>query len=175
MKQTKTTDNLKEIFDVVDENDRVIGQATRKECNSNPKLIHRAVYVLVFNSAGELFLQKRSKTKDICPGMWSVSVSGHVDQGESYKKAAIREMTEEIGNISDVQFLDKYIIRGKNESEHSAIYRAISDGPFQLDSVEIEKGAFFDLKIINKKQWEKLTPSSRTILENLDKKGLLIG
>jgi len=171
--QVKTTDNLKEIFDVVDENDRIIGQATREECNRNPKLIHRAVYVLVFNSKGELFLQKRSQTKDICPGMWSVSVSGHVDQGESYKEAALREMAEEIGALSRVEFLDKYIIRGENETEYSSIYRAISDGPFQLNPVEIEKGVFFDLKTIKNQQWEKLTPSSKTVLENLDKKGLL--
>jgi hypothetical protein len=82
-------------------------------------------------------------------------------------------MTEEIGAVSDVQFLDKYIIRGQNETEYSTIYRSISDEHFQLDPVEIEKGAFFDLITIKKKQWEKLTPSSRLVLENLERRGLL--
>lgn len=165
-----TTDNLNEIFDVVDENDRVIGQATRKECNSNPNLIHRAVYVLVFNSKGELFLQKRSKTKDICPGMWSISVSGHVDHGESYETAAIREMKEEIGLSSALQFLDKYIIHGETENEFSAIYRTVANGPFHLDPVEIEKGNFFTLDAIKKEKWDQLTPSSQTVLLNLELK-----
>lgn len=173
MKPVKTTDDLNEIFDVVDELDRVIGHATRKECNSNPELIHRAVFVLVFNSKGELFLQKRSQTKDICPGMWSVSVSGHVDRGEDYRTAATRELYEEMGITAEVQFLDKYLIRGENENEFSAAYRSVSDGPFHLDPVEIETGAFFSLEEIKDQLWEKLTPSSRTILNNLDMKGWL--
>ncbi len=57
------------VFDLVDEQDRVIGSATRKHCHQNINMIHRAVHVLVFNSKGELFLQKRSLLKDINPGM----------------------------------------------------------------------------------------------------------
>ena len=53
-------------------------------------LRHRAVHVLVFNSAGELFLQKRSMTKDNDPGLWDSSCSGHVDAGETYDEAAVR-------------------------------------------------------------------------------------
>ena len=53
-----------ELFEIVDENDRVIGTAPRRECHGNPALVHRAAHVLVFNRAGELLLQKRSPHKE---------------------------------------------------------------------------------------------------------------
>jgi len=95
------------------------------------------------------------------------------DRGESYEDAARREMAEEIGAKSDLEFLDKYIIRGPDESEYSAVYRTFLNGPFHLDPVEIETGGYFNLESVKNKQWNKLTPSSRTVLGNLGKKGLL--
>src|SRR5882724_4390992 len=85
-----------EIFDVVNERDEVIGQNLRREVH-RLGLRHRAVHVLVFNRRGELFLQKRSMTKDTFPGAWDSSASGHVDSGEDYDACAIRELREEIG------------------------------------------------------------------------------
>jgi len=67
------------------------------KCHGNPALVHRAVHVLVVNAAGELLLQKRSARKDIQPGKWDTSVGGHLEPGESYFAAALREMREELG------------------------------------------------------------------------------
>lgn len=85
-----------EYFDVVDIFDRVVGLAPRHYIHAN-KLFHRAVHIFVFNSNGELFLQKRSMDKDSAPGKWVSSCSGHVDSGEYYYDAAVRELGEEIG------------------------------------------------------------------------------
>ena len=85
-----------DIFDVVDEFDKVIGQKPRSEVHAEG-LRHRAVHVLVFNEDNELFMQKRSKTKDTWPGAWDGSCTGHVDAGEDYKEAAHRELQEELG------------------------------------------------------------------------------
>ena len=85
-----------EIFDVVNEQDEVVGQALRREVHARG-LWHRAVHVLVFNRKGEIFLQKRSLKKDNHPGVWDSSTSGHVDSGEDYDTAAVRELREEIG------------------------------------------------------------------------------
>src|SRR5690349_2794495 len=85
-----------EVFDVVNERDEVIGQAPRSEVHRR-KLNHRAIHVLVFNSRGHLFLQKRSMIKDCFPGAWDSSASGHLDRGEAYDACAVREVREELG------------------------------------------------------------------------------
>ena len=85
-----------EIFDVVNERDGVIDAKPRSEVH-RLGLLHRAVHALVFNSHGEIFLQKRSMTKDREPGKWDSSTSGHVDSGEDYDACSIRELREEIG------------------------------------------------------------------------------
>jgi 8-oxo-dGTP pyrophosphatase MutT (NUDIX family) len=85
-----------EIFDVVNERDEVIGQQPRGVVH-RLGLLHRAVHVLVFNAAGQVFLQKRSMTKDRQPGLWDSSASGHVDAREDYDACAVRELHEEIG------------------------------------------------------------------------------
>lgn len=90
-----------EIFDVVDENDEVTGQATRDDVHAQG-LLHRAVHVFAINARGELLLQRRSRLKDVHPGVWDSSVAGHLDSGEGYRDAAIREMDEEMG-ISGVE------------------------------------------------------------------------
>ena len=85
-----------EIFDIVDADDRVVGQATRAEVHAR-KLFHRAVHILIFTPGGTLILQRRSLAKDTCPGLLSSSCAGHVDAGESYGFAALRELEEELG------------------------------------------------------------------------------
>src|SRR5205807_7544353 len=87
---------MAEIFDVVNERDEVIGRQSRSEVH-RLGLMHRAVHVLVFNSRGQIFLQKRSLKKDRQPGLWDSSTSGHVDSGEDYDACAVRELREEIG------------------------------------------------------------------------------
>ncbi len=87
---------VNEIFDVVDLNDEVVGHRFRHEIHALG-LMHRAVNVLLFNQRGEVFLQKRSMFKDVSPGLWDSSTSGHVDGGESYDICAVRETEEELG------------------------------------------------------------------------------
>ena len=85
-----------EIFDVVNECDEVIGQQTRSEVH-RMGLRHRAIHLLVYNSIGELFLQKRSIKKDCFPDTWDSSASGHLDSGEDYDSCILREPREELG------------------------------------------------------------------------------
>ena len=67
-------DNNKERFPIVDEEGRVVGAATRGECHNGSKLLHPVVHLHVFNSRGEVYLQKRPEWKDIQPGKWDTSV-----------------------------------------------------------------------------------------------------
>lgn len=85
-----------EVFDVVDAADRVIGQERRGEIHRRG-LLHRAVHIFWLRPDGQLCLQRRSFAKDNCPGQLSSSCAGHVDAGEAYLTAAVRELGEELG------------------------------------------------------------------------------
>ncbi len=129
-------DNPDELFDVVDADDQVIGQATRGEVHARG-LMHRAAHVFVFNSSGELLLQQRSATKDAHPLCWTSSCSGHLDASESYEVAARRELQEEIGLETDLEFLVKLPAGPKTSNEHTALFCANCDDPPSPDPIEV--------------------------------------
>lgn len=133
-----------EWFDVVNERDEPIGRALRRDVHAR-KLWHRAVHILVFNAQGQVFLQKRSMLKDSSPGLWDSSCSGHVDAGEDYDPAAIRELGEEIGLFVTSPPTRWFRINACEDTgwEFCWIYRLASDGPFVLNPEEIERGAWY--------------------------------
>jgi 8-oxo-dGTP pyrophosphatase MutT (NUDIX family) len=146
-----------EIFDVVNERDEVVDQKPRSEVH-RLGLMHRAVHVLVFNGSGQVFLQKRSMTKDRQPGLWDSSASGHLDRGETYDACAVREVWEEIGLRlnSPPHRLFKLPASLETDQEHVWVYRAESEGPFTLHPEEIERGDWFSPDLITR--WMKEKP-----------------
>ncbi|HUS52109.1 MAG TPA: NUDIX domain-containing protein [Candidatus Bathyarchaeia archaeon] len=142
----KITDDEKEIFDLVDQDDQVIGQATRGECHRDKSLVHRCIGILVFNDQGMLFLQKRSLSKDLQPGLWALSVGGHPKSGQTYKEGAKKEMKEELGIEAPIEKITKYCYQGETETEMFVVYKTVHNGPFTLHPEEIEKGQFFSLE-----------------------------
>jgi isopentenyl-diphosphate delta-isomerase len=133
-----------EVFDVVNELDEVIGQERRSVVHRTG-LRHRAVHVLVFNSKGELFLQKRSMTKDTFPGAWDSSASGHLDTGEDYEACAMRELGEELGwkPATVPKPLFKLTACEETGQEFVWVYTCTGEGPFCLHPEEIERGGWF--------------------------------
>ena len=89
-----------EIFPIVSPDGEVIGSASRPECHAQTFLLHPVVHLHIFNSAGELYLQKRVKSKKIQPGKWDTAVGGHVSYGEMLLEALFRETSEEVGLTS---------------------------------------------------------------------------
>ena len=140
-----------EIFDVVDDRDRVIGKQTRQEVHRRG-LKHRAIHLLVFNQRGEVFLQKRSFKKDTFPGAWDSSASGHLDSGETYDACVVREAREEIGLFLErtPKRLFKIEACSQTGQEFVWVYRMESNGPFRLNLDELECGAFFKADHVNR-------------------------
>lgn len=127
-----------ELLEVFDRNGKFIGLFPRKECHKNCEWAHKAVHILVFNSAGDMILQKRSAQKDLFPLMWDTSVGGHLAPGESYLDAAIRECKEELGFVpSKLWKLYSYTMIAHNETELVETYFTISDGPFNPCKEEV--------------------------------------
>lgn len=91
-----------EIVDLINQNDEVIGQATKNECHKNG-LLHRSVFVFLFDEQERMILQKRSSKKKIRPSKITAAACGHVKAGESTKNAALRELEEELGISTELQ------------------------------------------------------------------------
>ncbi len=134
-----------EIFPVVDEQGNTIGQATRSVCHDGKSmLLHPVVHLHLFNTAGKLFLQKRSMAKDIHPGKWDTSVGGHVNPGETVQEALDREAYEELGlNELSAVFLKRYVWDSPLERELVNSFYTISDVLPEIEKNEIEDGKYW--------------------------------
>lgn len=144
-----------EMFDVVDEEDRVVGPEPRESVHVN-NLRHRAVHILITNGAGELFLQKRSIWKDKNPGLWDSSCAGHVDAGETYERAAERELSEEIGIQCEIKPIGRLPCTEATGWEFIQVFHGIHEGPFRLAPLELETGAFFAVEQV--RAWLERSP-----------------
>ena len=154
-----------ELFDVVDENDRVLEALPRSVVHARG-LLHRAVSIFVFDSAGRLLLQMRSGTKDEYPNCWTSSASGHVSAGEEYDACAPRELVEETGLTASLERLAKFPAGPETANEHTVLYRATTDQTPAFDPGEVAYGRFFRLDEIEAMialEPERFTPPFRTL------------
>ena len=137
-------DDSSELFDVVDADDQVIGQATRGEVHAQG-LLHRSVHILVFNSDGDLFLQLRGMNKDQNPGNWDSSAAGHVNAGEDYRACAHRELMEELGISEKLSFSMKFKACRETLWEHVELYQCTTSQKIMINPKEISEGRFWPL------------------------------
>ena len=150
----------------MDEQDRVIGKATRSEIHKK-QLLHRSAHILVFNFNNQLFLQKRSILKDESPGLWDTSSAGHVNSGESYEVSAYRELWEELGIKTVLTPLSKIDACNETYHEHVQVYICKTDANIKINQEEISEGKYFDFhELINdiQENSKKYTSSLKLIL-----------
>ena len=140
--------SAEELVDVVDDTDRVVGQATRDEVRRQ-NLRHRSVYILVFNSPGQLFVHERTSTKDVFPGFWDVAVGGMLTAGEDYDAGARRELQEELGfNPAGLRRLFPMRYEDQASRVLGMVYSCTCDEPVRLQASEIVRGEWLDLDVV---------------------------
>ncbi len=144
-----------EMFAVVDEQDRVIGAAPRRQVHGN-NLRHRAVHILLFNPKGEVYLQKRSRWKDRHPFLWDSSAAGHVAAGEDYDEAAERELREELDVSTSLSRLAQLPASEKTGQEFIWVYTGSSNKPVRTDPTETEAGNYFPASVV--RDWTQVRP-----------------
>ncbi len=137
-------DNPKELFPIVTPDGTVLGSITRGEAHDGRKVLHPVVHLHLFNTRGELFLQRRPSWKDIQPNKWDTSCGGHVDYGETPQEALLREVEEELGVTTFVpRFLGQYVFESQTERELVYVNTTIYDGRVCPSSTELDGGRFW--------------------------------
>jgi 16S rRNA (adenine1518-N6/adenine1519-N6)-dimethyltransferase len=147
----------------VDENDNVIGAGTRADAWSKG-IIHRIVRIFVLNPAGELLIQKRAATVD-SPNKWDQSAGGHVDEGEDYLTAALRELAEEIGitglTLTEVTKFFTDAAGGQTKKRFNMLYKTIYSGnELRPDKSEVAETRWINLAELGK--WMQENPQDFT-------------
>lgn len=139
-------DNKKELFPIVDSEGNVLGSISRGEAHDGRKVLHPVVHLHLFNSKGELYLQRRPDWKDIQPGKWDTACGGHVDFGETPEQALGREVFEELGIRPDgytPKRLGKYVFESVTEKELVYVNTTVYDGPVNPSAEELNGGRFW--------------------------------
>jgi len=143
-----------EWFDLVDPEGRVVGRAPRRICHRKPgktaggnpenRYLHQVVHLHVTGPSGDLYLQKRSMSKDIQPGKWDTSVGGHVLSGETVEEALFREAREELGLRDFVpRFLLRYLWESDREDELVNVFTVRTGETPVPDPGETDGGRFW--------------------------------
>lgn len=150
---------------IVDEDDQPLGSASKHEAWKKG-LLHRIVSILVENKDGQLLLQKRGPLVAISPDIWDSSASGHVDEGETYEQAALREIAEEIG-LKNIELEELGYWRSRNEIDNrifnrfNKLYRVRVENPvFVLQETEVREVKWFsmsEIKALFKESPEQVT------------------
>ncbi|MBQ9786806.1 MAG: NUDIX domain-containing protein [Lentisphaeria bacterium] len=166
---------MAELFDIYDESGNHLGTATRSKCHGDPALIHCTAHVAVMHpETGALLLQKRRMDKDIQPGKWDSAVGGHLDAGESFETAALRELAEELGVTEKVELRHLFDSRIRNsiESENVRVFGIELAGPFEFQKSEIDGVRFFSAaELDDPAQQKEFTPNLIAELAELKKCG----
>ncbi len=158
-----------EKVDLVDEQDRDVGEATLGEC-LRKGLLHRAVAVLVVRTDGRMLLQRRSRRDMWHSGRWTLSCTGHVRKGETYRAGARRELLEELGLRSALRPRTKLLLppihsHGMTEWEWVSLFTSKTDGEARVDPIELEAVEEVNVAELKRMLWgRRLTPDAKIIL-----------
>jgi 8-oxo-dGTP pyrophosphatase MutT (NUDIX family) len=150
---------------IVDESNRVVGAATRAHMRAG-RLHHRSTYILVFDLAGRLYVQKRTMTKDVYPGFWDPCTGGVVQAGESYEDSAIRELAEEMGIAAvPLETLADFYFEDPSSRVFGRAFRCVWDGdvvpqPEEVQFVEKMTPA----EVLHRSASEQFTPDGLVVI-----------
>ncbi|HKS14582.1 MAG TPA: NUDIX hydrolase [Pseudomonas sp.] len=134
-----------ELIAWVDEHDQPLGALPRGQLRERG-LIGRGTYILLFNSAGQLCVHRRTLSKAIYPGYWDVAAGGMVTGEESYAESAARELEEELGVTGvELRFHEKFFFDQPGNRLWCAVFSAVSDGPLRLQPEEVIEARFLTL------------------------------
>ncbi len=172
----------KEILFLVDENDKVIGSEEKKKCHLKDGLLHRAIFVLLFNYKNQFLLTQRSKYKPLWPLIWDGACASHPRYpNEDYFDCAKRRIKEELGVLCPLKYLFKLRYQAKykdvgSENEICAIFIGVCNDKIKINKKEIADYKWIDFKELKReieKNPEKFSPWLKKTLRKISSSKLL--
>lgn len=153
---TKLKQRKIEWLPLLDLEGNIVGKAPREVCKKNKDLIYPVIRLHIFNSKGQVFLQKRKKNAPTQPGKWDAAVAGHVIFGEKIEDAVKRESMEEL-NLKDFEFflIERNMFYGETTTAMIFVFGAVTDNPIIPNLQETDGGEFFDLYSVKNTLGEK--------------------
>lgn len=135
---------------LINEQDEVLGVMDKQQAHFSG-LLHRAFSVFIFNSKGEMLLQKRASGKYHSPNQWTNAVCSHPRKDESYLEAAKRRLNEELGISADIQEKFYFIYKAKVgedlwEHEKDHVFTGIYEGDFSLNFEEVSEVRYISME-----------------------------
>jgi isopentenyldiphosphate isomerase len=157
-----------EIVDLIDTRNEVIGKETRREVRSR-NLLHRGVGILCWNSRGEIYVHRRTATKDIFPSLHDMFVGGMVTSGETFLDAARREIEEELGiQGPEPRLLFHHLYLGPRNRAWVAVHEVTWDGPIRHQESEVAWGSYLSVRDLHARMSEWVfVPDGLEIFERL--------
>ena len=148
-----------EYLDILDENGVSTGLSEERNIVHREGLWHRAIIVAIVNDNNEVLIQKRAKTKDKYPGLWDISVAGHVPSGHDSVSCAAMETMEEIGyllkksvQVKDFRFLTSFrnqlsISEGFIENQYYDFF--VYNANVDIKDFKLQKEEVSDVKYVS--------------------------
>ncbi len=161
---------MEELYDVVDENNNLLGFSKTKTEVHKEGYWHRAVHVWVINQNGEILVQKRTAIKTFSPNLWDMSMGGHISAGEEPIESAVRELKEELGlDVSqkslDYIYLDKHEVILHNGIERLFHYVYIVRTALPVENFKIQEEEVAEIKYISLSEFEQEVKKSSKVMD----------
>ena len=164
---------------LVDEEDSEVGFLDKISCHLGFGVLHRAFSVFIFNSKGELLLQRRAEGKMLWPGFWSNSCCSHPRRGESIEDAASRRIVEELGIACCLRYVYKFRYSALfdsvgSECEVCSVFIGRCDDEVVVDDAEVSEFCWMGVDDLIRDvslNPDRYTPWFRLEIEKLRKLG----
>lgn len=151
---------MDEKIQIVNQDDQPLGYATREEAWAK-KLRHRFVRIIIVNKDGDVLLQKRSSLKKKYPNRWTDAATGHVDYGETYEIAARRELDEEIGVKTPLDFLSKFYIEDDSDNKTTRAFHGVFRGRIPNDTeLKVEPSEVSEVKWFKPEELKRMVATN---------------
>ena len=150
---------MDELIDILTPEGKSTGKTALKSEAHKNGWFHATAHIWFFTSDKKILLQKRALTKKVFPGIWDISVAGHIGAGEEVLEGAKREVFEEIGLILEDKDFIKIGTRihqvnhenGIQDNEHHHVFIAELKTPMSKLTMQPEEVAgleLWDLKVL---------------------------